>query len=512
MKQILSVVLLALLALSPLLAQEVLPKQQSLITKISATWCPNCGTWGWRALDQLIEENQDHAVIISAHASGDLGTIAGQDFKKNLNSVGQPLFYLNNEHTRLGSTNGTTKRKEIQETVLAATETPPIANTGVYYFAVSNRLSIDIKTKFFQTTPGAYSLGTYLIENKVSNYQAGANEVLEHKKILRLELSDNSFGIPLENAIADTESDVQYNFTIPNGWNRNELEIVTIIWKKEGSKYLFVNANMTPVSGTTNRPPTPSTPEEEVDTEEEVVVSPEMEEPDTEQEAQTDPEENEDMEAEISPEMPPTGGNTLDFSKYPWLNGVTDIENCSTNQIVVYNSSIYQYLFVSDEEGGTLYFQDGTYYCSDAASLDCRNAYNLMEANIDAAWSCGDNSVAMEEETADTMEIDSDTTNSPNDTEETSTDRTTDFIDYPWLIDLVDTIDCCTNQTVTAYASGIYTFIYIAADSDCSEVYGQLYFQDGTFYCGDGPRMDCRSAYSLSEIDATVLWTCGMGN
>ena len=58
-----------------------------------------------------------------------------------------------------------------------------------------------------------------------------------------------------------------------------------------------------------------------------------------------------------------------------------------------------------------------------------------------------------------------------------------DFSDYPWLTDKVDLNDCCNNQKIIAYPSGAYTFIFI---EKCSTTgFSELYFQDGTFYCGD---------------------------
>lgn len=84
----------------------------------------------------------------------------------------------------------------------------------------------------------------------------------------------------------------------------------------------------------------------------------------------------------------------------------------------------------------------------------------------------------------------------------------TAFADYPWLKDIVDTEDCCQNQTVTAYQDGIYTFIYIEKGTTCAADYGELYFEDGTFYCQDFNELDCRKAYGLSAENSTLLWDC----
>jgi len=87
----------------------------------------------------------------------------------------------------------------------------------------------------------------------------------------------------------------------------------------------------------------------------------------------------------------------------------------------------------------------------------------------------------------------------------------TDFSEFPWLTDVIDTEDCCQNQRVIAYQSGIFTFIYIERGADCQSKGNELYFEDGTFYCVDASNYDCRTAYNLLEENATTLWNCGSG-
>jgi len=83
------------------------------------------------------------------------------------------------------------------------------------------------------------------------------------------------------------------------------------------------------------------------------------------------------------------------------------------------------------------------------------------------------------------------------------------FNEFPWLNDIIDTEDCCQNQRVIAYQSGIFTFIYIERGADCQSKGNELYFENGSFYCADSPNYDCRIAYNLLEENATTLWNCG---
>lgn len=74
------------------------------------------------------------------------------------------------------------------------------------------------------------------------------------------------------------------------------------------------------------------------------------------------------------------------------------------------------------------------------------------------------------------------------------------FEDYPWLTALVNP-NSCTNETITVYKYRNYKFIYIQNDYA-----GDLYFQNGTFYCSDSPGYSCVTLYNLNEVES--IWSC----
>lgn len=448
MKQLLNCLLFLFFAYSGI-AQEVLPKQQTLVTKMAATWCVNCGTWGWDTYEGMIDENPEEAIFITAHYNGDLHTKTAEAFSKNFKSIGQPQFFLNNSNTGLHEGNRSLKRTEIIEAVKENATKTPIANTGITYSLNDKTLTAQLKTKFFQNTSGVYSVAVYVLEDGVSNFQAGKEEVVEHKKVLRGSLTEEDFGRTIGSLqiASGTEYNRTFSTVIPDEWNTDRLSLVAVIWKKEGDEFHFVNGSTIQVAETL--------------------------------------------------ENSPNVGNTLDFDKFPWLQDIIDEENCcDNNSVAVYNSSIYQYVYVDgmtdcSSNDGTLYFQDGTFYCMDSPSMDCRTAYGLLESDIAQTWQC-------------------DETISPVDTiiEMASMEE---FDKFPWLQDLVSNENCCDTKTVTAYYTSIYTYLYIEAADNCGTVNSKLYFQDGTFYCEDAGTLDCRTAYGLEEERSTILWRCGEG-
>ena len=81
--------------------------------------------------------------------------------------------------------------------------------------------------------------------------------------------------------------------------------------------------------------------------------------------------------------------NTL-FIDFPWLSDLVDINNCTTEKVELYTSSIYAYLFVTSADGtATLYDQNGNFYCQNANNFDCPIAYNFGPPVASATWECG---------------------------------------------------------------------------------------------------------------------------
>ncbi len=167
------------------------------------------------------------------------------------------------------------------------------------------------------------------------------------------------------------------------------------------------------------------------------------------------------------------------FDDYAWLNTLVDAETCNAgSSITVYPYGNFTFVWVEDENGKNLYFEDGTFYCSDAPNYSCLQLYGLN--NPVNSWLC-------ENENPDPPS------------------NNTVFDQFAWLSNLVDSTDCLIESSVTIYPYGSQSFVFIEDANGAN-----LYYQDGTFYCSDVPGYSCVEAYGLSNpID---LWTCEAGN
>ncbi len=227
-------------------AQEVPETQESLITKITASWCGNCGTWGWSLFLDLIEDNADNALIIANHSSGDLVNTTSSEIVQNFNTSGQPRFLLNNIDQGASSGSSATVRDEIKNLVEANAVDQPVVNAGLNVNLEGTSLVVDTKTKFFLDASGEYYLSAYVIEDNLVSNQSGQGSMAVHKHILRTSIGD-TFGTLLDSGdiASNSEYTNQFSMDIPATWNADELEIALIIWKKVDDTYEYVNSNST---------------------------------------------------------------------------------------------------------------------------------------------------------------------------------------------------------------------------------------------------------------------------
>ncbi len=73
---------------------------------------------------------------------------------------------------------------------------------------------------------------------------------------------------------------------------------------------------------------------------------------------------------------PPAPPQAYAFELIPWLSNIVDPNACNGEEVFVYDEGTYYFVYIRTEEGGTLYFEDGTVYCQDDGS-GCTHSYDL---------------------------------------------------------------------------------------------------------------------------------------
>lgn len=228
---------------SSVFAQAVEETQRTLITKRTASWCSNCGTWGWDFMESLIDDNEEKAVLIAAHYSGDLVTDYAIDMTNNFGGIGQPNFFVGNERLPAGSSSWPSLRTDTKSFVDMNFERAPLANTGLAADFIGEDLIINTNTKFFEDADGEYSVSVFILENGIVNPQSGQGASAVHKKVLIASATGDTFGETVVSGAVTAGTEIAKTYTVA-GLDANlkdNYEVVAIIWNLNTGFRNFVN-------------------------------------------------------------------------------------------------------------------------------------------------------------------------------------------------------------------------------------------------------------------------------
>lgn len=251
-----TLLLFTLLVATGLSAQtfDIPETHRPLIGKRTATWCSNCGSWGWSLFRGLIEDNADNAEFMALHVSGNLKTDVATEISTNFESVGQPVFTFDGIDVNATSGNIAAKRTELMAEINEANTMTAEGNTGILLTREGDELTIQTKTRFFEAANGEYFEAVYLVEKTRIAQQSGQGSDAEHKQLLREALEDNTFGRQVADGAvaADFETEVASRTFDLTDYDPTNLRIVTVLWVRIiGDTYLPVNTNGVDVSSAT---------------------------------------------------------------------------------------------------------------------------------------------------------------------------------------------------------------------------------------------------------------------
>ncbi len=230
-------------------AQEIeVPKTQiPMITKISASWCPHCGNWGWNFFEGLLEGYQEKAIMMVTHYSGDYKTPAGEAMASNFGIVGQPEFYMGTEKISANSGNFSNMIPMVGSNINTMANQAPRAQSAINLGMLPDGVvKVQARAQFFEKTTGEFYLGIYIVEKNFVGYQSPLGGNAEHKNLFRGSIDNNDFGELLMAGSIDADQvfDRELSFNLnATGYESSNVDIVSILWEKVGDRYEYVNAN-----------------------------------------------------------------------------------------------------------------------------------------------------------------------------------------------------------------------------------------------------------------------------
>lgn len=251
------VILLALAFPIILTAQSPEKKFYSLFTKTTASWCANCGSWGWSLANAVNILYQGKAYCLSLYVP-----VSGDETFKNFMLVSEASkvlalnFGFGNELPAIrvnGSLFGNTL-PEVTKAIDSMNALSPQASVASLLERSGNTLELKAKVKFWAEATGEYYLASYVVEDEVINPQNPMGMV-KHPHVLRASMTDGLSGtygerIGTDNIPAGAEFDMNFSFKVTDSrWNQENLSVYSIIWKKESGRHKYVNMNKNDVVG-----------------------------------------------------------------------------------------------------------------------------------------------------------------------------------------------------------------------------------------------------------------------
>lgn len=231
---------------------QVEKKNMSLINKFTGTNCYYCGDWGWPLFEEFIADHHGKdAVCIGTYSQNTFAdlfvTSASTAMDRRLPvTAGYPTFSANFFDAWTNAKTDQDMKDNINYAINAHNNAAVKANSGLRYAINGDSIYFNTRTKFFETDSGEFNLALYVLEDKVIGNQSGPNggPNTSHHKVLRTANSDWGINIVKGKAVADTLLDKKITIAKSSSWNMDNVEFVTIIWKKNKDKWDFVNAHL----------------------------------------------------------------------------------------------------------------------------------------------------------------------------------------------------------------------------------------------------------------------------
>jgi hypothetical protein len=224
-------------------------KQYSLFYKYTATWCGPCGQWGGPAFVSDCDALAGKALAFTIQCTDDFATSSNAEMYAALSTKwpygGTPNFQCNN--VSLGTNDGGAFSEVATRNALA-----PVAGIGIQYSigagANAGKLNINTYVKFFEGATGEYFAGVYILHKSIVKSQnvegTGMVATYEHHHVMMSHVT-SVFGDPIASGNIAAGKVYNLGFVFPYtdipALDLGKVEVVGIIWKKNGSTFDLVN-------------------------------------------------------------------------------------------------------------------------------------------------------------------------------------------------------------------------------------------------------------------------------
>jgi len=229
--------------------------QVPIVYKSTGETCYYCGDWGWQGWIDLSNSYKGTALTWANYSTGFSNAyFRGQELnpsistmeaiKQNFGSGGKPNWYVNG--VSLGTS--ASSANSAAAASIATASSSVLASASIGGTLEGDVLTVNAQAKFYSAASGEYYMGAYVIENNVNGPQAGpigASGDVDHHLLMRGSMSATPWGeqIVASSSAAGSTVDKTFSVTIPSSYNKDNINVGIIIWKKNGTNFAYVNAS-----------------------------------------------------------------------------------------------------------------------------------------------------------------------------------------------------------------------------------------------------------------------------
>ena len=226
-------------------------KNKPVFFDYTSTGCPGCGSWGAPTHETIAKRLTSDIVPVAVHIKYGDPMITGASEAIAANRTGQrftPQLWVNNENSMVlngNSIDGNASIDRVNDGIEVFQSADATLAVGVSHAINDDEMTIRYKTKALEELDGEYWIGVYVMENGILHQQSSAAQnPFEHNYVIRVSNSGGFGDLLGDSGFAlDSETDKTVTLTLNEEWNKDNLYATAIVWKKEGSNFIVVNAN-----------------------------------------------------------------------------------------------------------------------------------------------------------------------------------------------------------------------------------------------------------------------------
>jgi|GEM_PF-613613 len=225
--------------------------QKALMLNYTSTGCPGCGSWGSPTFESLAMQLPNDVIPLAVHIKYGDPMITDISEAIARNRTGQfytPQIWVNNTNIMVlntGRIDGTASVSKAKDVITTSSNSDAEVKIGSAAVISKDEKKIQIKAGIINKgnldESSEWYLATYILEDKIIWKQASSSSDHEHNYVIRA-CTEGNFGEAVQFTNNQFESLTTLDLT--DYWKKDELRVLTVLWKKVGNRYFYENAKL----------------------------------------------------------------------------------------------------------------------------------------------------------------------------------------------------------------------------------------------------------------------------